>query len=157
MSVESVRRHLAGFGREDDILEFAVPSATVQEAASAIGVPPERIAKTLSVYSADRATTVLIVVAGDARLSSGKFKRHFGYKPSFLDVADVEALTGHPVGGVSPFGLPGGVQVWLDESLRRFEVVYPAAGSRNSAVAVTLPELESFSGASGWVDVTQDP
>ncbi|MFC4242559.1 YbaK/EbsC family protein [Gryllotalpicola reticulitermitis] len=156
MSLESVRQHLKAFGRDGDILEFATSSATVDEAAAAIGVPPEEIAKTLSVYSADGGSAVLIVVAGDAKLSSGKFKRRFGHKPRFLAADDVEPLTSHPVGGVCPFGVPEGTAVWLDESLRRFARVYPAAGSRSSAIGVDITELESLTGAAGWVDLSQD-
>lgn len=156
MSAESVREHLARFGREFDILEFPTSSATVDEAAAAIGVPPEEIAKTLSVYSSDGSSAVLIVVAGDAKLSSGKFKRRFGHKPRFLVADDVERLTGHPAGGVCPFGVPEGAEVWLDESLRRFGRVYPAAGSRSSAIGVDVDELEQLSEAAGWVDSTQD-
>jgi len=156
VSIESVRSHLAEFGRDGDILEFDTSSATVDEAAAAIGVPPEEIAKTLSVYSTDGTAAVLIVVAGDAKLSSGKFKRRFGYKPRFLSGDDVEPLTSHPVGGVCPFGLPEGTEVWLDESLRRFDRVYPAAGSRDSAVGIEVDEFERVSEASGWVDVVQD-
>ena len=156
MSIASVRSHLAEFGRDGDVLEFDTSSATVDEAAAAIGVPPEEIAKTLSVYSADGSSAVLIVVAGDAKLSSGKFKRRFGYKPRFLSADDVEPLTSHPVGGVCPFGLPEGAEVWLDESLRRFPRVYPAAGSRSSAIGVDVDELESLARAAGWVDLTQD-
>lgn len=158
MSLASVREHLSRFGRANDVIEFAVSSATVDLAAKAIGVEPERIAKTLSIVDgADAESAVLVVTAGDARLISGEFKRRFGYKPRFVGADDVERLTGHPVGGVCPFANPEGTQVWLDASLRRFEVVYPAAGSPNSAIGITPEELAEVSGAVGWVEVTRLP
>lgn len=155
MSVDTVRTHLEPFGRADDVLVLPTSSATVELAAQAVGVEPARIAKTLSVYSADGEHAVLVVTAGDTKLASGAFKRELGYKPRMLAAADVERLTGHPVGGVCPFANPDGVVVWLDESLRRFDVVYPAAGSGNTAVGLGLDELERISGAAGWVDVTR--
>jgi len=153
MSLTAVRAHLAQFGRDETIVVFQTSSATVELAAAALEVEPARIAKTLSVYSGDGTSAVLIVVAGDARLAGGAFKRRFGYKPRMLRADDVEALTGHTIGGVCPFGNPDGTQVWLDESLRRFDLVWPAAGDPSSAVGVSLDELEWFSGAQGWVDV----
>jgi len=153
MSLAAVRAHLAQFGRDDTVVVFESSSATVELAAAALQVEPARIAKTLSVYSADGASAILIVVAGDARLSSGDFKRQFGFKPRMLRAEDVEPLTGHAIGGVCPFGNPEGAAVWLDESLRRFELLWPAAGDPASAVGLTLAELEKFSGSRGWVDV----
>jgi len=154
MSLQDVRTHLARFGRDGDVVVLAESSATVELAAAAIGVPPERIAKTLSIYAADRQRAILLVAAGDARLSSGAFKRAFGHKPTFLAADDVERLTGHPIGGVCPFANPPGAEVWLDESLRRFDRVYPAAGAIDAAVGIDVSDLAEVAGASGWVDVT---
>lgn len=151
---ESVRSHLKSFGKDVDIMEFAESSATVALAAERVGTEPARIAKTLAFYDPKEPTrAILVVVAGDARLHNGSCKRAFGGKPRMLAAEDVEPLTGHPVGGVCPFANPVGARVYLDESLRRFDVVYPAAGSANSAVPTTLDELERLSGAEGWVDV----
>jgi prolyl-tRNA editing enzyme YbaK/EbsC (Cys-tRNA(Pro) deacylase) len=154
MSLASVQDHLARYGRADDIVIFETSSATVELAAQALGVENALIAKTISVYTEDGGGALLVVAAGDARLAGGPFKRRFGFKPRMLRAEDVESLTGHAVGGVCPFGNPEGVEVWLDESLRRFDTVWPAAGDTSSAVGVTLGELETYSGASGWVDVT---
>ncbi len=155
MTVVHVREYLRPFGRADDILEFAASSATVALAAAEVGTEPERIAKTLAVGDPeDPAKALLIVTAGDAKLHNGSFKRRFGAKPRMLSAEQVEPLTGHPVGGVCPFANPPGTRVFLDESLRRFEVVYPAAGSPNSAIGLTLADLEQLSGSQGWVDIT---
>jgi prolyl-tRNA editing enzyme YbaK/EbsC (Cys-tRNA(Pro) deacylase) len=154
VSVARVREHLAQFGREDAIRILDSSSATVELAAAAIGVDGAQIGKTVAVYDAAGSGAMLIVVAGDAKLSNGNFKRRFGFKPRMLRAEDVEPLTGHEIGGVCPFGNPDGVPVWLDESLRRFEWVWPAAGGTSAAVGLRLEELERFSGASGWVYVT---
>jgi prolyl-tRNA editing enzyme YbaK/EbsC (Cys-tRNA(Pro) deacylase) len=154
MSSVSVRDHLARFGRADDILVSEASSATVELAAAAFGVKPAHIAKTISVYTEDGAGAVLIVVAGDAKLANAPFKRHFGYKARMLRAEDVEPFTGHPIGGVCPFGVADGVPIWLDGSLRRFEKVWPAAGDPHSAIGLTLAELAEYSGARGWVEVT---
>ncbi len=155
MSLQSVREHLRPFGKADAILEFDASSATVALAAEQVGTDPERIAKTLAFYDPEEPRrAILVVVAGDARLHNGSFKRLLGGKPRMLAAQDVEALTGHPIGGVCPFANPAGTRVYLDASLRRFETVYPAAGSASSAVALTLAELEAVSGALGWVEVT---
>lgn len=156
MSLEAVRKHLQPFGKADEILEFSESSATVELAAEMVGTDPARIAKTLAFYDpADPARAILIVAAGDARLHSGTFKRAFGGKARMLSAEDVAPLTGHPIGGVCPFANPPGTRVFLDESLRRFELVYPAAGTASSAVPMTLEELEASSGALGWVEVTR--
>src|SRR5680860_882586 len=148
MSLQAVRDHLRPFGKADQILEFEESSATVALAAEKVGTDPERIAKTLALYDPEDARrAILIVAAGDARLHNGSFKRAFGGKPKMLSAADVEPLTGHPVGGVCPFANPNGTRVYLDKSLRRFDTVYPAAGSAHSAVEVTLDELETMSRA----------
>jgi len=154
VTVDDVREYLRPFGRADDILEFSASSATVALAAAEVGTEPERIAKTLAVSDPDDpAKALLIVTAGDAKLHNGSFKRRFGAKPRMLSPEQVEPLTGHPVGGVCPFANPPGTRVFLDESLRRFDVVYPAAGSPNSAIGLTLADLERLSQASGWVDI----
>lgn len=154
MSVETVREHLSRYGRADSILILDASSATVGEAARAIGVDGARIAKTISVYTSDGDGALLVVAAGDARLANGLFKRRFGHKPRMLRLEDVQPLTGHAPGGVCPFANPAGVEVWLDESLRRFEAVWPAAGDGRSAIRTTPAELEELSRARGWVEVT---
>lgn len=155
MSLEDVRKQLAGCGKADAIMEFEESSATVALAAEKVGTDPERIAKTLAFYDPeDPGKAVLVVAAGDARLHNGSFKRAVGGKPRMVSADDLERLTGHPVGGVCPFANPPGTRVFLDESLRRFETVYPAAGTASSAVPMTLAELESCSGALGWLEVT---
>lgn len=155
MGIEEARRHLEGFGRAGDIIEFEVSSATVELAAGALGVEPGRIAKSLAFGREGR--NHLILFAGDARVDNAKYKARFGMKATMLSAEETLALTGHRIGGVCPFGLPGPVEVWLDESLRRYDVVYPACGSSNSAVRASLAELELWSGAAGWVDVSRLP
>ncbi|GAA2519116.1 YbaK/EbsC family protein [Rarobacter incanus] len=157
MSESTVRHYLERFGRSHDIRVFAQSSATVELAAQAVGCEPARIAKTLSLYSQDGNAAVLIVAAGDARINSGDFKRAFGYKARFLQSDDVARLTGHEPGGVCPFANPESATIYLDESLRRFETVYPAAGSANSAIELTLSDLEELSNAAGWVSVARLP
>ncbi len=153
MAIDKVRVHLAQFGAQDRILEFETSSATVELAAAAAGVEPARIAKTLSFDVSGE--VVLLVCAGDVKVKSGKFKAHFGVKPKMLEFSSVEARVGHAVGGVCPFGVNSGVKVYLDNSLKRFETVFPAAGSDNSAIELTCGELEEFSGALEWVDVCE--
>ena len=155
MSIEKVRAFFAQRGREGDILEFDVSSATVELAAQAVGCPPERIAKTLS-FAVDGGC-VLVVCAGDAKVDNAKFKAQFHTKAKMLSLDEVVAFTGHAVGGVCPFAIDNpAVTTYLDESLRRFETVYPAAGSANSAIELTLDELAEFSGWAGWVDVCKN-
>lgn len=151
MSIASARAHLARHGLDDRVVEFAVSSATVDLAAAALGVAPERIAKTLSFELPDG--PLLIVFAGDARVDNRAFKDRFGAKARMIPADRVEELVGHAPGGVCPFGAADGVPVYLDASLRRFDVVYPAAGSGNSAIGLTLAELEAAAEASGWVEV----
>lgn len=153
MSIERARAHLARFGAEGRVREFDASSATVELAAAAVGTEPARIAKTLSFMV--RETPTLVVLAGDARVNNQAFKATFHAKPRMLSPAQAEELVGHAVGGVCPFGVEPGVDVFLDESLRRFETVWPAAGSSNSAIELTCEELERFSGARGWVDVAK--
>lgn len=151
MAVEKAKAHLRGFGLEDRVMEFDVSSATVELAAIAVGCEPAMIAKTLS-FDVDGGA-VLIVAAGDARIDNPKYKAQFHTKAKMLAHDEVEAKIGHGVGGVCPFGINEGAQVYLDVSLRRFEIVYPACGSANSAVKLNLDELERASGSLGWIDV----
>lgn len=151
MSFEQVKEYLTGLGLGDKVHEFDESSATVELAAHAVGCEPCRIAKTMSFLVDGEA--VLVVLAGDARIDNPKFKVRFHQKAIMLPMDRVEELTGFPVGGVCPFLAREGVRVYLDESLKRFKTVYPAAGSRNSAVELTLDELERASGAMEWVDI----
>ena len=151
MSLERAKAHLERFGLADRVQLFDVSSATVELAAQAVGCEPARIAKTLSFLLPEG--PVLILAAGDARIDNSKYKAQFHTKAKMIPHDQVEELIGHGVGGVCPFGVKEGVPVWLDESLRRFDIVYPAAGTSNSAVKLTLAELEQASQALGWVDV----
>ena len=153
MSIERARAHLKRHGLEERIKELSVSSATVALAAEALGCEPARIAKTLSFEKGEGA--ILILAAGDARIDNAKFKHTFGMKARMLSAERVEPLIGHGVGGVCPFGVNEGIPVYMDESLRRFDVVYPAAGTSASAVDLTLEELERASESVGWVDVTK--
>ena len=155
MAIDKVRAFFRQHGMEDRIQEFEVSSATVELAAQALQCEPCRIAKSLS-FLVDGAA-VLVVAAGDARVDNAKFKAKFQTKAKMLSPADVEALVGHAVGGVCPFAVNGGVKVYLDESLERFTTVFPACGSSNSAIELTLPELERYSGCLEWVDVCKLP
>ena len=154
MSIEKVKRFFQEKGIADRVLEFPVSSATVELAAVAVGCEPARIAKTLSFNVQGHA--VLIVAAGDAKVQNGKFKSFFATKAKMLLPEEVTELIGHSVGGVCPFAVNEGVMVYLDVSLKRFETVFPACGSSNSAIELTIPELELYSGYSGWVDVCKD-
>lgn len=151
MSIERVKQYFEPFDMADRIREFPVSSATVELAAAALGCEGCRIAKTLS-FSVDEAA-VLIVAAGDARVDNGKFKAFFHTKARMLSPQEAADLVGHAVGGVCPFGVNEGVTTYLDVSLRRFETVFPACGSSNSAIELTLPELEKYSQAKAWIDV----
>ena len=151
MSLEAVKAFFHTLGRENDILEFPVSSATVELAAQALKIEPCRIAKTLSFAVHD--TPILIVTAGDAKVDNAKYKAQFGVKAKMLSHEDAATRIGHAVGGVCPFAVKEGVEVYLDVSLKRFPTVFPAAGSSNSAIELTLEELERFSGFLGWVDV----
>ena len=153
MSIETARAHLARHGLEDRIIELDGSSATVALAAQALSCEPERIAKTLSFEQGDGA--VLILAAGTARIDNPKFKAAFGMKARMLPADRVEEIIGHGVGGVCPFGIKPGVPVYLDESLRAFDIIYPAAGTPASAVRLTVAELERASEAVGWIDVTR--
>ena len=152
MSIERVRDYFCPLGREGDILEFPVSSATVELAAQAVGVIPARIAKTLSFLVNDGC--VLIVAAGDAKIDNSKYKHFFHTKAKMLTFEEAHDRIGHDVGGVCPFALPEDVKVYLDVSLKRFETVFPAAGSDNSAIELTCEELERCaSNFVEWVDV----
>jgi prolyl-tRNA editing enzyme YbaK/EbsC (Cys-tRNA(Pro) deacylase) len=152
MSIELVKEALKPWGKDTAVRELSQSSATVALAAQALGVAPARIAKTLSFQKEDGC--ILLVAAGDARVDNAKFKAAFGRKAKMLTPEEALRLTGHAVGGVCPFALEGRpAEVWLDESLRRFDTVFPACGSANSAIELTLTELLEISRAKGWVDV----
>ena len=155
MSIEKVRKYFSTLGIEDRILEFDVSSATVELAAKALNTEGKRIAKTLSFLVGERA--VLVVAAGDAKIDNKKYKAFFHTKAKMLSPEQVTELIGHAVGGVCPFAVNDGVDVYLDESLRRFETVFPACGSSNSAIELTIPELEKYSGFKEWIDVCKLP
>ena len=153
MRVDAVKAVLASHGLAEAYMEFAVSSATVDLAAAAVGCEPGRIAKSLSVMGADG--PMVLVVMGTARLDNRKFKDAFRAKGRFIKPEDLEAQVGHPMGGVCPFALPEGVRVYLDESLRQYDPVYPAAGAPNNAAKLTLAELERVTGGV-WVDVCKE-
>lgn len=155
MSIERVKEYFRQYDMEDRILEFDVSSATVELAAQALGCEPRRIAKTLSFKIDDQ--PILIVAAGDARINNGKYKARFGTKAKMLSADEVETMVGHAVGGVCPFGINEGVKVYLDESLKRFDTVFPACGSGNSAMEMSMEDLEKYSGYEEWVDVCKLP
>ena len=167
MAIDQVKDYFRSLGREQDILEFSVSSATVELAAQALGTEPARIAKTLSFYDPSEDPSgehtfgdhdlwehaILVVTAGDQKIDKSKFKHFFGKKARMLAAQDVERLTGHPVGGVCPFANPPHTRVYLDISLKRFPTVFPAAGSPSSAVQLTCEELMDYSRAVDWIDV----
>lgn len=155
MSIEKGRAYFRQFGMEDRVHEFTVSSATVELAALALGVEGARIAKTLSFKKDD--SCILILAAGDARIDNRKFKDKFHTKAKMLTPDEVLELVGHPVGGVCPFGINEGVDVYLDESLKRFTTVFPAVGSANSAIELNLDELFKYSNALEWIDVCKLP
>ena len=155
MSIEKGRAYFRQFGMEDRVREFTVSSATVELAALALGVEAARIAKTLSFKSGDGC--ILILAAGDARIDNHKFKEKFHMKAKMLTPDEVLSLVGHPVGGVCPFGINEGIDVYLDDSLKRFETVFPAVGSPSSAIELNLDELFKYSNAVEWIDVCKLP
>ncbi len=152
MSVEKVRSYLKKYGMEDRLQVFPVSSATVELAAQALHTEPARIAKSISFHDGTGGC-LLVVTAGDTKIDNAKFKARFGFKARMLAPAEVEPLTGYPVGGVCPFGNPPGAAVYLDVSLRRFDRVYPAGGSADSCVRLSCEELAAVSRSAGWVDV----
>ena len=155
MSIEKGRAYFRQFGMEDRVREFDVSSATVELAALALGVDGARIAKTLSFKKDD--SCILILAAGDARIDNHKFKEKFHMKAKMLAPDEVLSIVGHPVGGVCPFGINDGIDVYLDESLKRFETVFPAVGSANRAIELNLDELYKYSNAIEWIDVCKLP
>ena len=156
MSIEKGREYFRQFGMDDRVREFDVSSATVELAALALGVDGARIAKTLSFKRADGGC-MLILAAGDARIDNPKFKAKFHLKAKMLTPEEVIEMVGHPVGGVCPFGINEGVEVYLDESLKRFETVFPAVGSASSAIELNLEELYKYSNAIEWIEVCKLP
>ena len=151
MSLEKAENYLKEAGFLDHVIELKESTATVALAAEALGVEPGMIAKTMSFLQGEQA--VLILTEGTAKVDNRKYKDTFHVKAKMIPFEQVEEVTGHAPGGVCPFGIKDGIQVYLDESLKRFETVYPAAGDDHSAVRLTIPELEEVSGAKGWVDV----
>lgn len=154
MSIDKVREYFKKYGREGGILEFPVSSATVALAAEALNVIPARITKTLALKSGE--SCIVIAVAGDGKIDNHKFKTEFGFKAKMLSPEETVSLTGHAVGGVCPFALPDGVKTYCDVSLKRFDSVFPACGSSNSAIELNCDELYSYSNAEKWVDICKD-
>ena len=155
MAIEKVRDFFRSLGMEDRIMEFDVSSAIVDLAAQALGCDPCRIAKSLSFITSDG--PILVVAAGDAKIDNPKYKAQFNTKAKMLTPEQAIGLIGHAVGGVCPFAVNDGVRVYLDRSLKRFDTVFPACGSSNSAIELTLEELEKYSSAVSWVDVCRLP
>lgn len=155
MSIERVREYFTQQGIADRIMEFDVSSATVELAAAALGTEGKRIAKSLSFLVGEKA--VIIVTAGDCRIDNKKYKAFFGAKAKMLTPEQVVELIGHAVGGVCPFAVNEGVEVYLDESMKRFHTVFPACGSSNSAIEMTMEDLEKYSGYKAWIDVCKLP
>jgi prolyl-tRNA editing enzyme YbaK/EbsC (Cys-tRNA(Pro) deacylase) len=160
MSVEEVRAYLDRWDKGKDIIEMDISTATVELAAAALGVIPARIAKSMSLRNNDsggeaggRNSALLVVTAGDTKIDNKKFRGHFGFKPKMLSPEEALEHTGHAIGGVCPFALPSGLDVYLDVSMKRFKTVFPACGSGNSAIELTPDELEKYSLSRGWVDV----
>jgi prolyl-tRNA editing enzyme YbaK/EbsC (Cys-tRNA(Pro) deacylase) len=152
MSLESVKAYFKQWNRENDVMEFETSSATVEQAAETIDVTPARIAKTLS-FRGDVERAILVVAAGDAKIDNKKFRHTYGFKARMLTPEEVLEQTGHMIGGVCPFGLESELDVFLDVSMKRFETVFPACGSTNSAIELTIEELFEYSLAKEWVDV----
>lgn len=154
MAIDKVREYFAQYGMDSRILEMELSSATVELAAKAVGVEGARIAKSLSFMTKDG--PILIIAAGDAKVDNSKYKHLYGQKAAMLKFDEVEELIGHAVGGVCPFAIRDNVRVYLDESLKRFTTVFPACGSGNSAIELTLEELEKYSqNFVSWVNVTK--
>lgn len=153
MSIEKGREYFRQFGMEDRVREFEVSSATVELAAQALGVEGARIAKTLSFMVGEQ--PVLILMAGDVKVDNPKYKAVFHTKAKMMTPEQLEEYVGHQIGGVCPFGIKDGVEVYLDESLKRFNTVFPACGSSNSAIELTIPQLEEFSNFKEWIDVSK--
>lgn len=153
MSIETAKAWLRKWNRDKDVIILDSSSATVDLAAQALGVTGPEIAKSVSLYDKE-GTVLMILISGNRRIDNRKFKDEFGFKARMLSADDAERLTGHPIGGVCPFGVNAGVRIFLDNSLKNFQYVYPACGSGNSAIKLSLPELEQYSGYIRWVNVT---
>lgn len=153
MSIAKVKKYLDKYNMSSKIQEFDVSSATVELAAKALNTEPEKIAKSLTFMCNDSA--IMIVLAGDKKIDNSKYKAEFNSKAKMLTADEVEDLIGHAVGGVCPFGINEGVKVYLDVSLKRFDFLFPACGSSNSAIKLSLAELEKCSGYIKWVDVSK--
>lgn len=151
MAIEKVKAYFKNYGMEDRVMEKDSSSATVEEAADVLGCEPGRIAKTLSFHLDEK--VILIVTAGDKKIDNKKYRTEFGNKAHMLKFEEVELLVGHAVGGVCPFAVNEGVEVYLDESLKAYKTVYPAAGSGNSMIQLTIPELERYGQCKKWIDV----
>lgn len=154
MSVEKVKEFFKQYNIDNNILEFKVSSATVELAAQAIGCEPKKIAKTMAFII--EKTPIVVVTSGDAKISNSKYKEKFGVKAKMIEPDSLDAMIGHEMGGVCPFALKEEVVVYLDESLKRFKSVFPAAGSSNSVIELTLSELEKYSNYKEWVDVCKE-
>lgn len=154
MSFIKAKEYIEKYGLEKNIMEFTVSSATVEEAARAVNCKEEEIAKTLSFLVEEK--PIIIVVAGDKKIDNSKYKAEFHSKAKMIPFDNVEKLIGHEVGGVCPFGIKENIQVYLDISLKRFSIVYPACGSSNSAIKLTIEELEKISNYKKWIDVCKD-
>ena len=154
MAIDKVKEYFRQFGMEERVREADTSSATVEEAAATLGCGPERIAKTLSFHRGEG--VILVVTAGDQKIDNKKYRQQFGCKAQMLKFEEVEPLVGHAVGGVCPFAVKEGVEVYLDVSMKRFETVFPAAGSSNSMIELTIEELEKYSRSRGWVDVCKE-
>ena len=152
MSIEQVRAYLGRWNKAKDIIEMGISTATVELAAAALGVLPARIAKSISLRSASNGA-LMVVTAGDTKLDNRKFRSHFNFKPKMLSPDEALKYTGHAIGGVCPFALPPEVEVYLDNSMKRFQTMFPACGSGNSAIELTLAQLEEYSQSKGWIDV----
>jgi prolyl-tRNA editing enzyme YbaK/EbsC (Cys-tRNA(Pro) deacylase) len=157
MGIMEVKDDLREYGLDNDIIELDIVIGTVTEAANGIGVEEKEIAKTLSFYDEnDKTSAIIVVVAGDSKIFAGNFKRYFGFKPRMLSVEDINKFTGHMLGGVCPFGLPQNIKVYLDISLKRFEYVYPACGTNNSFIKISLQNLEKTTKFIEYIDISKD-
>ena len=153
MSVEKVKKYFVELGEPEKVVEFEESTATSEQAAQVLNCEVGRIAKTISVFV--KKDPILILLGGDMKLDNKKFKNQFGTRPKMIPIEEVEKFIGHAVGGVCPFAVNDGVKIFLDESLKRFEFIYPAAGSSNSIVKINLNELEKYIKSAGWVDVAK--
>ncbi len=154
MSIERVKDYFSNYGIEERIQEFDISSATVELAAIALHCKPERIAKTLSFLAEDR--VILVVIAGDRKVDNKKYKMQFQTKAKMVSSEEAEIRVGHAIGGICPFAVNKGVEVYLDVSLKRFTTVFPACGSSNSAIELTISELEIYSGYRKWIDICKE-